>query len=343
MTDCIVPSPLRICTTSKEAATAIAHHSFAILRLDSTTAASLDRAGRAARAFFSSTQQSRPEVDTQKYRMIADGDLFGYNVPSAAKVLFRAICSDEIMGGSSSSSQKQPWPDDMDGGELRCASVDVASRLHTLLVGCVDEVTLIAKECMGIGSSSSGKSEGRMRQAQRKRKRVSSSATTCNAIPGNKTKENAQDGTKKDTAIGSIRVPRTLEEAKYCPLDYFLYHGKSIVNDKPVINCSEHIDRGVLICVSLTGVPGLEVLCRSTQQFLCPETLSKSTLRESGFSDLVCVMAGDQLRKVANVAMDTDSLNDKGDKSDTFSACVHRVKDKLEHVRLSITYELRGT
>ena len=95
-----------------------------------------------------------------------------------------------------------------------------------------------------------------------------------------------------------------------CPLDYFLYHGK---NSKAV-NCSEHVDRGVLICICLSNVPGLELY--SNGSWICPEEVDEGSL--------VCILAGQQLRQFSDIP-----------------ACIHRVRNNLPKQRLSISYELR--
>jgi isopenicillin N synthase-like dioxygenase len=123
----------------------------------------------------------------------------------------------------------------------------------------------------------------------------------------------------------SLNIPNNAMQADNCPLDYFLYHG-----DTPnAINCSEHVDRGILICVCLTNVPGLEVLPRDSHRFTCPEiqTYNASLYRErQACTDLVCIMAGDQL-KILHPEV---------------KACIYRVRNELRQSRLSITYELRA-
>ena len=120
-------------------------------------------------------------------------------------------------------------------------------------------------------------------------------------------------------------------EAQHCPLDYFFYHNRNTNNT----NCSEHVDRGLLIAVCLTDVPGLEILMEDveskTTTWLCPEiSIHNSNLyREipaSSVSDLICIMAGGQLSQIL---------------TNEVPACVHRVRNKLKRARLSISYELR--
>ena len=120
-------------------------------------------------------------------------------------------------------------------------------------------------------------------------------------------------------------IPKAATETEDCPVDYFLYH-----IDKPnAISCSEHVDRGVLICVCLTNVPGLEVRPRDQSTFICPEIHTHNANLygdRQACSGLVCIMAGDQLKQT----------------NPHVKACVHRVRNDLKQARLSITYELRA-
>jgi len=326
-----------VCTTSRQAAACILRRSFAILRLDSPTVNSLERSWLAAQHFFASanTTDEGPSVTTQKYRRVHNRALYGYNVPSDAKLLFRSICSDEAQARG-----VQPWPDDSDGGELRRSSMDTASRLHALLIDCLDELNAVAAEeaCGNISTTSrsftgpqpAGPALGAGHSRNRKRQRLSSPTghveNQCNSC--------------------NVFIPRSMKEAQYCPLDYFLYNNKNS-SSKEHVNCSDHIDRGVLICVSLTHVPGLEVLCNESKRYVCPELLSKDEAligeRRSGCSDLVCVMAGYQLKEALAIGV---GIGRKGEDMHmrmlNTSACVHRVRNRLERARLSITYELRG-
>jgi hypothetical protein len=116
-----------------------------------------------------------------------------------------------------------------------------------------------------------------------------------------------------------------------CPLDYFYYHGRGAPG---VVNCSPHTDRGVLIAVVLTNVPGLEVLLPDSRSdppsfsCYCPEQVHVDRLVAQPYS-LVCIMAGDHLHRLFN---QIDCVRD---------GCVHRVRDNLPSPRLSISYEIR--
>lgn len=185
------------------------------------------------------------------------------------------------------SPSSQPWPND---GEFQNASEKVANKLHKLLLDCHEEMIQIKSM-----NCSSANGEGR-------------------------------DTPKRLKMTSPLSIPASALQTNNCPLDYFLYHG-----DKPnAVSCSEHVDRGVLICVCLTRVPGLEVLPRDSDGFICPElqTHDASLYRErQACSDLVCIMAGDQLRQIYPEV----------------KACMHRVRNDLKQSRLSITYELRAS
>lgn len=172
--------------------------------------------------------------------------------------------------------------------QFRRSSEQVADKLHTLLVDCHQEMA-----------------------------RTKSTTTS--------TEKDASSLSKRLKMTSSLlNVPNNAMQADNCPLDYFLYHGTK----QNAINCSEHVDRGIMICVCLTNVPGLEVLPRDSPRFTCPEiqTHNASLYRErQACTDLVCVMAGDQLKLI----------HPEG------KACVHRVRNELMQSRLSITYELR--
>ena len=137
---------------------------------------------------------------------------------------------------------------------------------------------------------------------------------------------------RKRPRLSPIDIPLTACETTKCPLDFFFYHAK----DPSAVNCSEHIDRGVLIVVCLTNVPGLEVKIASHRSdkeqsslFVCPEVVTHNAnlyQETEPCSGLVCIMAGDQLSQMV---------------SGSNGACAHRVRENLKRARLSISYELR--
>ena len=202
-------------------------------------------------------------------------------------------------------SSEQPWPDET----FRRISQSVAKDLHDILVGCL--TNLKAMNSVGNNMKFAENDNSPDQGGRYKRPRLDPLFKTC-----------------PESLTVNIDPTR-------CPLDYFLYHNE----DPNAVNCSEHVDRGFLIAVSLTDVPGLEVLTKSraTNQegsatWICPETrVYNSRLykeaADSSMSDLVCIMSGGQLTEAFGA---------------NFSPCVHRVRKELRRARLSISYELRG-
>jgi isopenicillin N synthase-like dioxygenase len=136
---------------------------------------------------------------------------------------------------------------------------------------------------------------------------------------------------QKRPRLSPVDIPPTAWETTKCPLDFFFYHAK----DPLAVNCSEHIDRGVLIGICLTNVPGLEVQMaahhadKESSLFVCPEVVTHNAnlyQEADPCSGLVCIMAGDQLKQII---------------SGSNGACAHRVRENLKRARLSISYELR--
>jgi len=58
---------------------------------------------------------------------------------------------------------------------------------------------------------------------------------------------------------------------------------------------------------------------------------------DTGCSDFICILSGDQL--VNSVGVGAESLK----QNPGLRACVHRVRRRLSMARLSISYELRAT
>lgn len=283
-----------ISSCNSQAADSILRHSFAIHRVDSETAQAIHDAWIEARRFFDDTQNKDRDTLVEKYQRVQNGHLHGYNVPSNAKFLFRAFCG----------ASAQPWP----GQEFREASTQLAGKLHALLVDCCNEVDRKVACKLSNGQSTAPKEEITRSTHSKKRRKMSPVSHK-----------------RTDTAITAL-----------CPLDFFLYHGRIInstnQHSSAVVNCSKHIDRGALICVCLTRIPGLELLPRGKTNFICPETITHNEnlyQERQSCSDLICIMAGDQLKQPG------------GSTSNELTACVHRVRNDLKGARLSISYELR--
>jgi hypothetical protein len=127
---------LEVATTLSEVATKIQRESYAIYRVDDDTHQAVQEAWREAREFFSSIhgndsdQVERRKKSMDSYRVIQDGHLMGFHVPSAAKYLFRAYCDDKHVG------KGQPWPSE----SFRITSCRLARKLDEILNQCCSEI-----------------------------------------------------------------------------------------------------------------------------------------------------------------------------------------------------------
>ena len=332
--------------TLTQAAQQILDHSFAIYRVNEELVKKIRLAHHSAVQFFrqiesreasdegtlvlSPIQCHNNQMPSYPCQRIVDGNLYGFNIPSPAKKLFRAFCG----------SPHQPWPTD---AKFQRHSTNLADELHQLLIDCTKE---IRKEFLC-----------------RRQQTFSKSDDSC--LPP--TKRSRIETESPSTVTGQeSHDERLLSEASFprrgCPLDYFFYHNQNTRQ----VNCSEHVDRGVLIVVCLTNVPGLELLPRYNrrhgdgdesrtqllQPYVCPETLVHNTnlYREVSdpCSEYLAIMAGDQLAEVLKTSSITN-LNGMDKETDEMmrdqdfpKATVHRVKRYLARARLSITYELRS-
>ena len=238
-------------------------------------------------------------------RKIVKGHLHGYNVPSRAKALFRAFAF----------SGSQPWPptisdDNPNQDSLEKASKRVATKLHEVLVDCCDEI---------------------QKKVTTKNHHLNNDSQNAHENPSPRKRPR----TEPQQSNSSLKLPRNAKDTVSSPLDYFFYHGR----DPSAVNCSEHVDRGVLIGVCLSTSPGLEVeAAAGTRDFWCPEehSLYSSLEQQDGDGEqvecrpiqLICIMAGGQLSQLVPKSK--------------CAPCLHRVRDQLKRARLSISYELRA-
>lgn len=308
-------------------------HSFAIIRVDSETWTALNSAWLASKQFFAqayhASSQEQEEIEMSmitKYRKIKNLNLLGFNRPNPQKLLFRVMFSNGLVPDS-----MQPWPDDIDEGALKESSLRLMPRLHDLLCAFLGEIKRQVAENDEQHDDNDDIIYGDQDQQQQEEE------------PKHKKYKRGQEYyiDKEGTNGGPL-------DLSSCPLDYFYYH--SSIKNEPVENCSEHVDRGILICISLTNVAGLEVLSRLDGIWHCPEMVSicegHYSDNQSGCSDLVCILSGDQLKKAVlglktTAAATASSSNKKERTFPGLNACVHRVRRKLAACRLSITYELR--
>jgi hypothetical protein len=368
-------------TTAANAAEQILSRSFAVYRVNANTANRIRDAHRVAIKFFheastptastaTATAPNNKELFTNRYQRIVNGNLHGYNVlPS--KELFRTWYKDDGGGDKDDDGkeeeqqqqqqQHQQWPSE----DLRKNTLLLAKDLHRLLTECVRHIIVLKKN--------------------QQRRHICDSPTTSNTsqeevaefipFPPRKrfrTPSSSSSSSNNDKNNDEINLPWSCRRNPHgCPLDYFFYHNRNPNS----INCSEHIDRGVLVVVCLTDVPGLEVLSSSsvssspasslplskTRKFICPEllvhnaNLYKERTDSDACSDLVCIMTGNQLSQLLMSTRETTltgsnatttTTNKKASRiiseADYYPpACVHRVRNHLKRARLSISYELR--
>lgn len=340
---------LKVAGTISEVAAQILSQSFAVYRVDATTAANIRTARRAAFKFFGETSSAPSEELDQKactsnqenvlvkrYRRIVDGDLYGYNVPLPTKELFRTWHHPRSSGKRQEEHKKgrsleetrfrqqQPWP----SSELYTGSFRLAENLHQMLLECLKQVllTVSSQRLDGIRGTNSNDNSHRNSKAQRK------NAASCSSRPRKRIRSSSCDSEDPEKSEKGSENNTLPIRSGSCPLDYFFYHNRV----PHAINCSEHIDRGALVVVCLTDVPGLEVCCLPSSNeallsFRCPENLVaqfRKNSTDNGSSDLVCIMAGDQLSRLLP-------------ENHAPPSCIHRVRNVLERPRLSISYELR--
>jgi hypothetical protein len=372
----------------------------------------------------------------KKYRNIYNGNLYGLNRPSEAKLLFRAFFCDTSTisnqeenqckgksyseGDNDSQSQSegqqqrqqhQPWPDDFDGGELKNCSKDLSTKLHNILFNCLEAIYSVIQQKEEIDDELAGTiinlstNAGAVMQqpisaSKAKAKTTSTSTSTSHlhkkqklgkictnvqddftitrtAVPTNQSSSSSSSYTHSSLSP----VTQLKSKALLCPLDFFLYHNERKNSNynttrNIVHNCTQHIDRGALICISLTNVQGLEVLSNNnshskiSNEWICPEEWIKSLFQpnnrnlynENGCdcSQFICILAGDQLLKVLSSLEQKEDEEKQGhgcekgkeEKENTLlyeykqqypglAPCIHRVRDDLCRARLSISYELR--
>ncbi|KAG7356606.1 hypothetical protein IV203_001292 [Nitzschia inconspicua] len=317
-------SDLPVTNCMQDAAREIMINSFAVLKVNDHLTEKIRAAHNSALGFFDmvdqeSTTTTKHDINAKsskkiccKYHAIVDGNLHGYNEPSPSKRLFRAYCH----------SNFQPWPEYDDS--LRLNSMRLVEELHTLLVDCCRSLIQLHSLSCTLPTPPSRPSK-RQRRMDKEQQLV-------------------------------LEIPNNASDSDKSPLHYFFYH-----NRRPsVANCSEHVDRGVLIVVCLTTVPGLEVWKsyerhHRSGRFVCPEVLVHNARlyqeAEPACSNLVCIMAGDQLAPLlARTVEGTDAsrVGEHVEKSlyknrvaNLPRACLHKVRTPLKRSRLSISYELR--
>jgi hypothetical protein len=367
MDESFLPEGMVVAETIADAAAQIRKHSFALYRVEASTACKLRAAHRTAAGFFRETirapangvvnANSTQEAFVEHYRRVQKGNLYGYNRPLPSKDLFRTWLEPSSNDATDNSAadereldgfrNQQPWP----SKELCLASFHLAKDLHEVLSECVGQIVRFSDPnlCTRSGNGAnddenatdsnptrdiSRDNHDQRRQfapsssPPRKRHRVALDASSKN-VDGDGDNRMSIDGNDRgDEKLN--RLPLSVRP-RACPLDFFFYHNRI----PHAINCSEHVDRGALVVVCLTDVPGLEVRSSHTGKFFCPEagihnaSLYRERTEDTGCPGVVCILAGNQLSQLLTT------------KPPTIRACVHRVRNPLKRARLSISYELR--
>jgi hypothetical protein len=334
-----------------DAAKDILSKSFTIFKLDDPTTQKVKIAHREAIEFFHESimnqQQQQQQQDCMPYQRIVNGNLYGYNEPSPSKLLFRSYCYCR-----EENTIQQPWPN----LNFEKASTNLVTDLHVLLETVYQQIQLHFNNRRCKTTSHPITKSSSSSPPPRKRIRQDNIIVT------------SYDGGEETMEITKNSHQFMLFDRSKCPLDYFFYH-----NQTPSFeNCSEHVDRGVLILVCLTNVPGLEVYYdperggkqqnvhhhqQQQQTFICPEILVHNANLykevEDSCSNLVCIMAGDQLSQLLlqqkqqqqqqqqKGISQEEGTNIDETTPDLPRACVHRVRNNLKRTRLSMSYEIR--
>ena len=357
-----------VAATVSDAAAQILSHSFAVYRVDAATATNIRAAHRTAVKFFHegtragcdcrNSNNNNNEAFVEQFQRIVNGNLYGYNIPLQSKELFRTWHHPRFSIGSKRNDDEdkteeetedeyffrhqQPWP----SNEFCIQSFRVAKDLHRLLSECVQQIiamTLDHRFDTNAGKYDDEKSPSKSIQDHLRRRRKPTfidhpAPKRCRTSSSDDPIDIEKRQEKKKTEIDWPDF-----RSASCPLDYFFYHNRI----PHATNCSEHVDRGALVVVCLTDAPGLEVCATagaasssSRPWFQCPEVLvhnenlyKKERTKDSCCSDLVCIMAGDQLSRLLTPQNNHDYQQ--------ISPCIHRVRNPLKRARVSISYELR--
>jgi hypothetical protein len=286
-------SHVPICCTTEESAIEIRRQSFAILQIQHENEKVVQHAHLSARQYFSSDD----ERDLRDQRLPSNGPEDRPQVIDQGSLLgFNEPSPTKYVFRAYCDHPRQPWP--RTHSDLQPHSINIASYLHELLIKILQ---MLCRHPCPLDISSFP-------------------VAPTDYLPSERYHP-SQSSLRFETTNSSPIADRT-----GCPLDYFFYH-----NRQPhLVNCSEHVDRGLLIAICLTAVPGLEILLRDRFEWYCPEEDYVSRLSDPADRTpctWIAILAGDSLRKYY--------------KEEEIAACVHRVRSPLLTERLSISYELR--
>ena len=308
------PSSTVIAQDAAEAAQCLWDHSWAMVRLDDAVVSHLQQAKEiAVTTLFVPDQVS---ANKQQYQVMDQGHLVGFHEPSPAKYLYRALFHSDTTENPSSTLQdhpRQPWH----SNTFQQAATEGGSSLHCMLLQILERLVEL-----GLG--------------------------TVSAVNPN----SSRAGRKRKSATIQHKSIDKKDSQPYwdtCPMDFFFYHNQQ-QQDQPrqahspkdssvVPNCTPHVDRGVLIVVVLTDVPGLVVQSKD-ENIHCPE-MDHATLLQKDEYRLACVLAGGQLEQYMAARLEQDRTVYESGKSISLPPCVHWVKNDLDKPRVSISYELR--
>ena len=315
-----------LCRSSDEVVKSLFTHSFAIIRVSDELKSLLQIAWLEAKDFFEKTSLTCKLNSRANKKGVG---LLGWNEPSYAKEIFRCYDNGPL---------EQPWPN----SKFQSASSRLAQKLYILLYKCFLDIKY-HYQTLSASSSFNNREPNRKKRKLLKTHYINEKTSQTNSIEyGAKFNLKMND----DTYVmpNSFENKRNLPYYSSCPLDYYYYHNRH--KNIRVVNCSEHIDRGLLICISLTDVIGLQVQSQSDQLWYIPEKISNSESlyneRLSGVdSGLLCIMVGDQLQHTLSSLLHSHEMIDSS--VPLPQPCRHSVKETLTRARLSMSFELRGT
>ena len=314
------PSSTVIAQDAAEAAQCLWDHSWAMVRLDDAVVSHLQQAKEiAVTTLFVPDQVS---ANKQQYQVMDRGHLVGFHEPSPAKYLYRALFHSDTTENPCTTLQdhpRQPWH----SNTFQRAATEGGSSLHCMLLQILERLVEL-----GLGTVS---------------------AVNPNSSRAGRKRKSATIQHNKDIA-SSIEEKDPQPYLDACPMDFFYYHNRQ-QQDQPrqeqspkecslvVPNCTPHVDRGVLIVVVLTDVPGLVVRSKD-ENIHCPE-MDHATLLQKDEYRLACVLAGGQLEQYMAARLEQERTVHKSGNCISLPPCVHWVKNDLDKPRLSISYELR--
>jgi hypothetical protein len=274
--DTAVTKGLEVSTTLSEAATKIISDSYAIYRVDDDTHQAVQDAWLEARGFFASVQHGSNDEKAERRkammdtcRVIQDGHVLGFHVPSAAKFLFRAYCDEH-------ERPDQPWPSE----SLRIASFRLARKLDEILNQCCTEIRFKIAEI---------KEKDTPAKAGTKRQRQNQSGNNGHqndniSHPGNCPLDYFLYHGHADPAVASNCTAH---------VDRGFLIAICLTNNSP----------GLEVLPASSGMSGSDNsnAAYGEYRYVCPEdSMQRASLytETSSYTNLICILAGDQWRQL---------------------------------------------